>query len=1385
MKIGRLLKLLLAIMIAIPFSSLVLIAGNQAQAATTDGAMTVAEALASNANDGSTGTVEGYIVAHATGSKMANFSAAFSNDYNVLIADSPDETDLNKMMDVQLKTASDRSEFGLHTNSDNIGKKIEVTGSFSSYNSFPGILAPSSISFVDDTSTPSNPTSDTLTIAQVRALADDTTATFTGVVTTKSGAFGGKSVYVQDDTGGIYLYQDSNDSVDLTPGDKVTATGTKSTFSNEIELKATDVQKIGTTSVPAPVEVTPTTANQYPGQLVTLSDVKVSDLADVDTYGSFSFNANSGSDKISVYVDDRTGITKDVVKNDDTIDVTGIVAPNGSDFEIKPAGTDAITVVSDAGDGDNPPTDPITPLPNGTGKKVLFDNTHGETAGAADWVPDGGFSDFANGLKADGFTVAELDRPMPIDFSQPAITLDKLEQYDVFVLGEANIPFKASEQEAMKEYVEQGGSIFFIGDHYNSDRNLNRWDSGEVYNGFRRGAFDDPTKGMSTEEANSGAMKDVAPSSDWLSDTFGVRFRGNAIGTVTSGETFAPEADSFGINNGVKSVEMHDGSTLAITDPTKAKGLVYLPKLTEADKSAFAVDQGVYNGGGVDEGPMAAIAKVGEGKAAFIGDSSPVEGGTPKYLREDTGKAKSDYPGFTSEGDDSTFLINLMNWLGEEDDDYTSFQGKIKLDQPTPLLHTATVDETPSKTTEPEKEPWSDPIAGYKWYDPSTFAAGSYGSPKAVQSNPKFSFEHQDTLPNEAPFQIRLDVTDLAAGQNLDNLQVGIYNPDGGAQIAKFKDSDGNWASGYGYSNKFSVTADTAGNAHIDLDVELDPSYTGDARLRLKSNGDAVVTENVTVGNVEVTPLDPYQVPVPAQSSISDARKAASGTLVTVDGVVTTKPGIWGGEGFYLQDATGGIYVYQSTSNYHLGQKVKLSGTVSPYNGELELSNLIDSHDEGDGTIPSPTVVKTVNDDNQGQLLKVQGVTVKNIGTPDSYGTFEFDAVNGDTTTRVRVDSRSGINYTDFTAKYKEDDKLDLTGVGSVFNGAYLLKPRSADDITAASTGTGGSTDNGSGNTGNGGSTDNGNGNSGNGGSTDNGGGNTGNGGSTDNGSGNSGNGGSADNGNGNTGNGGSKDNGSGNTGNGGSADNGNGNSGNGGSTDNGSGSSGNGGSADNGNGNSGSPNKGGSNDNSGTIKSVTVTPGSETAVAVKAGETLKISGTNAQVILPSNLPAGTTVKVEKLDQQSSEVKMANELELAGDVYHFDFAYPNGRLFTGDFTLTLKYDAAHYSADQVGIYYFNETTQKWELLKGTVNASNGTITVHVKHFSTYGVFAKKATSGSSTTSTSKGATNGSSHSSLPVTSTPYPNYVLSGLLLALFGTMALIVRRRSNKKIKA
>ncbi len=347
------------------------------------------------------------------------------------------------------------------------------------------------------------------------------------------------------------------------------------------------------------------------------------------------------------------------------------------------------------------------------GKKVLFDNTHGSTAGAADWVIDGAFSDFANALADRGYYVQELRKVQPL-------TLADLSGWDVLVMAECNIPFKTSEQAALLQYVQNGGSLFLIADHYNADRNKNRWDGSEVFNGYRRGAYANPTKGMTAEEAASYPMQGVV-GSDWLGTNFGVRFRYNALGDITANDIVAP-SQAFNITTGVATVAMHAGGTVAILDPTKAKGIVYLPTTTA--KWANAVDQGVYNGGGRAEGPFVAIAKVGLGKAAFIGDSSPIEDATPKYLKEETGGSKTTHAGW-QEQNDAVLMPNLIDWLAKHES-YTALNqvAGLQLDTATSLLAM----EDPATSTEPQAEPWATPAAGYKWYDPTTFKAGSYNA---------------------------------------------------------------------------------------------------------------------------------------------------------------------------------------------------------------------------------------------------------------------------------------------------------------------------------------------------------------------------------------------------------------------------------------------------------------------------------------------------------------------------------------------------------------------------------------------------------------------------------------------------------------------------------
>jgi len=373
------------------------------------------------------------------------------------------------------------------------------------------------------------------------------------------------------------------------------------------------------------------------------------------------------------------------------------------------------------------------------GKLVLFDNSHGETAGQADWVLDGGFSDFADDLASHGYTSREYrgvdkngdgviryydDRQSAnVSINEEVITYDAIKNADVFVMAEANRPFTISEQAALKQFVDSGKGIYFVADHYNADRNMNTWDSTETYNGYNRS-----TSSSYNMDGVYGDLRNPQdPTKGWLSQTFGLRFRFNAMDLISGFSGIKPVNDSEGITQGVQPILMAAGSTLSIVDGSKAKGIVYLSSTDKPTKWSSAADQGVYFGGEA-EGAYVAISKPSIGKAAFIGDSSPIEDSTTKYKNEGSGSSKSTHSGYKSTGTAATLSVNIVDWLANSES-YVGFDG---------VNHTKGI-ATPTPMADIEKnetqaEPWATPT--YDPWNTDTFAYGSYNAPQGTDINP-------------------------------------------------------------------------------------------------------------------------------------------------------------------------------------------------------------------------------------------------------------------------------------------------------------------------------------------------------------------------------------------------------------------------------------------------------------------------------------------------------------------------------------------------------------------------------------------------------------------------------------------------------------------------
>ena len=509
---------------------------------------------------------------------------------------------------------------------------------------------------------------------------------------------------------------------------------------------------------------------------------------------------------------------------------------------------------------------------NSNGKTVLFDVSHGGTEGNADWVIDGGFSDFADALVLEGYRVEEyrgidlnndglilyaddLNNPSNAQINEAIITYSAIQHADVLVLAETNRPFKISEYQALEQFVAAGKGIYFIGDHYNADRNLNTWDATEVFNGYNRSTLAKYNYG-----GEYGDLRNPGNSEGWLAQNFGIRFRFNALDYLAGVSDVTAEIYSEGITANVQPILMAAGATLAITDPSKAKGLVYLSAQDNATPWAHAIDSGLYYGGR-DEGPYVAIAKAGLGKAAFIGDSSPVEDATPKYRRQDSGNTRKTYPGWTDPGDAATLSVNIINWLATPEN-YTEFDNTNghSAGELTPNA------KAPIEMDDPDNgNPWSTPSNGFNPWDTSTFANGSYGAPLPVNGG---------TPTDPTPPTTTLSVSEALSVSNGTAIKLmgkvtleinGIY----GLQLNDLQAPD-----------EF-IYVKLESQFRNEFNPQLNPAIIGETIIvtGIKNN----YLSQPGVRNVTAIEI------VPASLSVTQALALPNGNDVTVEGVVTSE----------------------------------------------------------------------------------------------------------------------------------------------------------------------------------------------------------------------------------------------------------------------------------------------------------------------------------------------------------------------------------------------------------------------------------------------------------------------------------------------------------------
>ncbi|WP_415815477.1 LPXTG cell wall anchor domain-containing protein [Mesobacillus thioparans] len=197
-----------------------------------------------------------------------------------------------------------------------------------------------------------------------------------------------------------------------------------------------------------------------------------------------------------------------------------------------------------------------------------------------------------------------------------------------------------------------------------------------------------------------------------------------------------------------------------------------------------------------------------------------------------------------------------------------------------------------------------------------------------------------------------------------------------------------------------------------------------------------------------------------------------------------------------------------------------------------------------------------------------------------------------------------------------------------------------------------------------------------------------------------------------------------------------------------------------------------------------------------KTVEVLKVTLTTA--VLKDLIANNSGMKINKVDAEltipptmlEEMVAFANGKEITielkemyapgaiGPVYNFTISAGSQTLhdFGGKkITIALKVDPKKVKGidtAKIKIFYYNEDTKEWEVLKDSVyDAKTGIVSATTTHFSTFGVFEDTDESkGSPVTKDEKGK-------KLPNTATNVYNYTLAGLLL-LIGGIYLFIRQR-------
>jgi hypothetical protein len=184
---------------------------------------------------------------------------------------------------------------------------------------------------------------------------------------------------------------------------------------------------------------------------------------------------------------------------------------------------------------------------------------------------------------------------------------------------------------------------------------------------------------------------------------------------------------------------------------------------------------------------------------------------------------------------------------------------------------------------------------------------------------------------------------------------------------------------------------------------------------------------------------------------IAQARSLPLGTVVTLDGTVTTPSGAFKSsfydEGFGLQDFSAGIYVSLPNSlNANPGRHARVSGTLRDSSGLLILVPTAESDvtlgRRGPQVTPKFVATSAIGELTEGRLVRVSGEVTQAPTSDLPYG-YKFSVSDGSGEVQIFVNLETGIKV----ANLALGERVLVTGFSGQFGTHYEILPRSPRDL--------------------------------------------------------------------------------------------------------------------------------------------------------------------------------------------------------------------------------------------------------------------------------------------------------------------------------------------------